>query len=81
MSDELALPMYCIVGRRPVMAFETDDGGMDIQAYNWTTGEFERDIGYLTTIMVGDADHVSEAEFAEQVSQLRLELFGSPDTD
>jgi RNA polymerase sigma-70 factor (ECF subfamily) len=30
------------------------DGDMDIEAFNWTTGEFERDIGYLTTIMLGE---------------------------
>ena len=56
------------------MAFETPDGGMDIQAFDWDTGEFEREIGYLTTILLGDADHVSEAEFNEKVEQLRREL-------
>jgi hypothetical protein len=71
MSEEIPLPMYCIVGRRPVKAFETDDGGMDIHAYNWETGEFEREMTYLTTILYGDADHVSETEFSEYVEQLR----------
>ena len=74
MSEGIPLPMYCIVGRRPVMAFETPDGGMDIQAFDWDTGEFEREIGYLTTILLGDADHVSEAEFNEHVEELRREL-------
>jgi hypothetical protein len=74
MSDGIPLPMYCIVGRRPVMAFETEDGGLDVQAFDWKPGEFERDIEYLSTILVGDADHVSEEEFNEHVEQLRREL-------
>jgi hypothetical protein len=56
------------------MAFETEDGGMDVQAFNWDTGEFERDIGYLTTILVGDSEHVSEEEFNAHVERLRREL-------
>jgi hypothetical protein len=66
--------MYCIVGRRPVKAVPTDEGGMDIQAYNWDTGEFERDMSYLMSITFGDADHVSEAEFLSCVEALRREL-------
>jgi len=70
MSD-FELPMFCIVDERAVMALLTDDGGMDIQAFNEETGEFERDMSYLTAIVLGDADHVSEAEFVEFVEQLR----------
>lgn len=73
MSD-LTLPMYCIVGRRPVKAVATDEGGMDIQAYNWDTGEFERDMSYMMSITFGDADHVSEAEFLTCVEALHREL-------
>jgi len=74
--SELTLPLYCIVGRRPVMAVETAEGGMDIQAFNWQTGEFDRDMSYLTAIMFGDddTDHVEEAEFFERVEALRKEL-------
>jgi hypothetical protein len=42
------LPRYCIVGARPVKAIETEDGGMDILAYDWSTGEFARHMEFLT---------------------------------
>jgi hypothetical protein len=66
--------MYCIVGERPVVAFETDEGGMDIHVFNWETGALERDMTYLTKILYGDADQVSEAEFTEYVERLRQEI-------
>ncbi len=74
--SELTLPLYCIVGRRPVMAVETAEGGMDIRAFNWQTGEFDRDMSYLTAIMFGDddTDHLEEAEFFERVEALRKDL-------
>jgi hypothetical protein len=69
----MKLPCYCIVGDRPVKAIPTTDGGMDILAYNWTTGEFERDITYLTRIVMGDheVNYVSEQTFNQQVSELK----------
>ncbi|HBB34266.1 MAG TPA: hypothetical protein DDZ80_27430 [Cyanobacteria bacterium UBA8803] len=69
----MKLPLYCIVGERPVKAIETEDGGMDVLAYDWDTGEFKRAMQYLSKITVGDGeiDYVSEQEFEQYVEQLR----------
>lgn len=67
------LPLYCIVGDRPVKAIETEDGGMDVLAYEWDTGEFKRAMQYLSKITLGDGeiDYVSEEEFEQYVEKLR----------
>ncbi|MBD1838855.1 hypothetical protein H6F78_18135 [Coleofasciculus sp. FACHB-64] len=67
------LPLYCIVGDRPVKAIETEDGGMDVLAYEWDTGEFKRAMQYLSKITLGDGeiDYVSEQEFEQYVEKLR----------
>lgn len=70
------LPIYCIVGDRPVKAVETEDGGMDVLAYDWTTGEFRREPGYLHRVVTPDAevDIVTEKAFEAQVALLRQRL-------
>ncbi|PZO37068.1 MAG: hypothetical protein DCF19_19775 [Pseudanabaena frigida] len=67
------LPMYCIVGRRPVKLIATETGGTDVLAYNWETGEFQREMSYLTTVLMGEGevDYVSEQEFNSFVTQLQ----------
>ncbi|MBD2740011.1 hypothetical protein [Coleofasciculus sp. FACHB-1120] len=67
------LPIYCIVGDRPVKAIETEDGGMDVLAYEWDTGEFKRAMQYLSKITLGDGeiDYLSEKEFEQYVEKLR----------
>jgi hypothetical protein len=69
MSD-FELPMYAIVGERPVKGVSTPEGGMDVLAFNWDTGEFERDMSYLTEL-VFETEHITEEEFEEYVQQLR----------
>lgn len=70
------LPKYFIVGRRPVKLIKLEEGGMDVLAYNWKTGEFQREMGYLTTVLMGegDVDQVSEQEFSQLLSELQREL-------
>ena len=70
------LPRYCIIGARPVMAVETADGGMDILASDWHTGEFARDMGYLTRISLPDeeVELVSREQFDACVAGLRARL-------
>ncbi len=77
MSD-LDLPRFAIVGSRPVKAIDTPDGGMDVLAYDWDSGEFVRDMGYLTRLFMpdGEVEIVSEAQFEQAVEALR----GSDDT-
>ena len=72
----MELPRYCIMGARPVKLVETEDGGMDVLAYQWDTGKFARDMSYLTRAVVGEEDMevVSEDEFKAAVKSLRKEL-------
>ena len=69
----MELPRYCIVGSRPVVAIKTEDGGMDVLAYDWATGELVRDMGYLTRIALPDeeVEIVSADEFEAYVLRLR----------
>jgi hypothetical protein len=69
------LPMYFIVGRRPIKLIKTEEGGMDVLAYSWETGEFQREMGYLTTVLMGegDVDQVSEQEFSQFLMELQNE--------
>jgi len=66
------LPRYCIVGARPVKAIETEDGGMDILAYDWSTGEFVRHMEYLTRVCLPneEVEVVSQQEFDAHVAKL-----------
>lgn len=69
------LPIYCIIGDRPVKGVATADGGMDVLAYDWATGEFVRDMSHLTTLVHPtdeDAEFVDEATFEKRVADLRL---------
>jgi hypothetical protein len=72
MSD-LDLPRFAIVGSRPVKAIDTPDGGMDVLAYDWDSGELVRDMGYLTRLFApdGEVEIVSEAQFEQAVEALR----------
>ena len=58
------------------MAIETADGGMDVHAYDWRTGEFARDMGYLTRISLPDdeVEIVSREQFDACVAELRARL-------
>jgi len=67
------LPRYCIVGARPVKAIATADGGTDILAYDWSTGEFVRHMEYLTRVCLPDdeVEVVSQEQFDARVAELR----------
>lgn len=69
-------PQYFIVGDRPVRFIRTEEDRLTCQAYQWKTGEFKRDMSYLTrcTQGEGDIDEVSEAEFEAKVKSLRQKL-------
>ncbi|MFN3201563.1 MAG: hypothetical protein ACE366_24385 [Bradymonadia bacterium] len=72
----MQLPRFCIVGARPVKAIRTPEGGMDVLAYDWQTGEFKREMNYMTRVVAPDeeVDVVSEAEFDAAVKALRARL-------
>ncbi len=70
----MELPLYCIIGARPVKGVATADGGMDVLAYDWTTGEFVRAMAYLTTLVHPtdeDAEFVDSVAFETCVANLR----------
>jgi hypothetical protein len=66
------LPLYYIFGARPVKFIPTEDGGMDILAFNWNTGEFERDMSYLSKLFKYSPDNyeITEEEFKSYVKKL-----------
>lgn len=71
------LPIYCIVGDRPVKAISTPTGGMDVLAFNWKTGEFQRAIEYTHTLVAPtdeDAEFVDEKTFNLRVAELKKEI-------
>ncbi len=73
----MKLPIYCIIGDRPVKAIQTKDGGMDVLALDWTTGEFQRAMQYTHTVvspMDEDVEFVNEKQFNETVEKLRREI-------
>ncbi|MEO1053735.1 MAG: hypothetical protein AAFX87_24070 [Bacteroidota bacterium] len=73
-TNTLKTPLYCIVGLRPVKAFDTEDGGLDIHAFNWETKAFERHMEYLSVIYFGtqyDVEEVTKEEFDRYVEELR----------
>ncbi len=72
----MKLPLYCIVGDRPVKALPTQEGGMAVLALNWQTGEFERANEYATRIFLQDAEveTVNEEEFNRAVEKIRQRL-------
>ena len=72
----MKLPSYFSVNRRPVKLVETEDGGMDVQALNYETGDFERQMKYLTRVTLSDTDtdELSKEEFDALVEEHRAEI-------
>lgn len=77
----MKLPRYFIVGDRPVKAVPTADGGMDLLAFDWDSGELIREMGYLTRVMLpGDpeVDEVSREQFERKLAELKARLRRKP---
>lgn len=64
---------FFVVGERPVMVQPTGDGGIEVLAYDWATGEFVRDASYLArvTFLHGEVDSVTREEFEAIVADIR----------
>ncbi|MDJ0696922.1 hypothetical protein [Mastigocoleus sp. MO_188.B34] len=75
-SENCKYPQYYIVGIRPVKLLDTHNGELDCQVYQWESGEFQRDISYLSRCIQGegDVDKVSQIDFEERVKELRQRL-------
>ena len=67
-------PVFVIAGARPVRSVPLMDGGMDILAFDWTTGHLVRDMSQLDAVVApaeSDVDVVDVATFYAAVSALR----------
>ena len=68
---------FYAVNGRPVQLVPTPEGGLDVLALNMRTGEFERDMGYLSRCIIGEGDvHVfpDEAAFLARVGKIRARI-------
>jgi hypothetical protein len=67
-------PFYT-VNDRPVKFVMMPDG-LDVQVLNMRTGEFERDMSYLSRVFEPgkDVDELTEEQFNARVEQIRREL-------
>ena len=77
----MKLPIFALMGDRPVKAVATDDGGMSVLAFDWATGDFVRDLSYLERITLDpgpDGDIVSEEVFDKQLEALRRKIAKPP---
>jgi len=70
------LPLFFIFGKRPVKFISTADGGMDVLAFNWKSGKFERDMSYLSKYFKSspEVEEVNEAKFNSYVKKLIVEI-------
>lgn len=73
----MKLPRYFVFGDRPVRLVATPEGGMDVQAWDWKTGELVRDLSYLSRVYPNldiDADELDAAAFEAACARLRARL-------
>jgi hypothetical protein len=72
-AESDAWPRYFLIGMRPVKAVRTPNGGMEVLAYQWDTGEFVRDMSFGTQVIMGgtDVERVTEDAFEAHVRALR----------
>lgn len=70
------LPFFMIFGRRPVKFIPTPDGGMDILAFDWESGEFKRELSYLSKLFKQspESEEVTEEELNLYVKKLINEI-------
>ena len=73
----MELPRYFFVGELPVKFVATPDGGIDVLALDWKTGNFVREMRYLSRCMQGggEIDEVEapevEAKVAREIAEIR----------
>lgn len=74
---QMKIRTYMICGLRPVFSAYTDDGGLAVYAYQWETGMFALDMGYLSRTEGwpggSDDDVVDSTTFEATIARLRAE--------
>lgn len=69
------LPRYFIVGNRPVKFVKTEDGGMSVQVFDWSNGNFVRNLNYLLEAIYSDeTEEVTKEQFLSHVDSLRKSI-------
>lgn len=73
---------FYTVNDRPVLFVPTDAGGMDVQALDMRTGQFARDMKYLSQVLdpFKDVEELSEDEFNRRVDAIRREIASRADS-
>ena len=67
-------PVFVIVGARPVRTVPMVDGGLDVLAFDWATGQLVRDMSQLEAVVAPadrDVDVVDVTAFYDAVRALR----------
>jgi hypothetical protein len=68
-------PRYYAINDRPVKIVLLPDGGSDALAFDWSTGGFVPERSYFRKVTEGgDVDQLTEEEFTDRVSTLRLSI-------
>jgi hypothetical protein len=70
------LPVFAMVGMRPVKAVRTPDGGTAVFALDWKSGDLKLDASYLKELTEhhDETEFLSEAEFEAKVAAARAEI-------
>jgi hypothetical protein len=70
------VPIYCVVDTFPVKVVGTDDGALEVLAYDPVTGEFVRRMDLLERVLMQDdwVVELTEEEFEAHLSNLREEF-------
>lgn len=73
---DFKLPLFIIFGRRPVKFINTKEGGLDILAFDWNSGEFKRDLSYLSKLFTysPEMEELNKKEFDLYVKRLINEI-------
>lgn len=77
--NQKPLPWYYTVNDLPVKMIETEQGGMDVLVLNLKTGNFERDLRYLSRCFdpSADVDELTEESFYAWVRMLLQDIEAS----
>ena len=69
------LPIYCVVDTRPVKVVAAPDGGVEVLAFDVTSGDFVRRMDLLERVLLQDdwVVELTESEFEAHMKKLRGE--------
>jgi len=77
---KMKIPLYVIVGNRPIMIQRNHEGHAGAYAFDWETGKFELNMSYFNRAYGGFAGEETELEelskenFDKYVENLRFKI-------